>query len=102
MGNKRLIGVAAAVVIVGAWLSLFLSAYGLPLREDTRPQRALGERLAEETLKLGGGGRIVVIVRDTAFYKNPAFDAALKAFREAVAKSGAKIGLTHTIKVDPL
>jgi hypothetical protein len=103
MGTKKIITAAALLVIVGAWSYLFIAVYGLPLREDTRAQQALGHKAAEEAAKLGGAGaRFTLITRDTAFYKNPALDAQMKAFHETLTRGGSKVALVHRIKLDPL
>ncbi|HXI52193.1 MAG TPA: hypothetical protein VNH84_11825 [Candidatus Saccharimonadales bacterium] len=100
---KKAIAVIAVLVIVACAGSLYLSLYGLALREDTRAHRALGQIVGEEAVKLGGAGaRIILITRDTSFYKNPAFDAMTASFQAALTAAGSKVGLTHTLKVDPL
>jgi hypothetical protein len=103
MGNKKIIGTVAALVIVAAAGSLWVSLVGLPPRVDLRPHEALGEVLAREALKqLGSGGRIILIRRDTAIFKNPAVDAQLASFHGALRKAGTAVTATNVIKVDPL
>ena len=103
MGNSKIIGSIAALVLVGGLASLYLSTYGLPSRVDVRVQAALGRVLAAETAKLAGGtGRIVLITRDTTRYKNPALDAQARSFEEALAQSGLKVVTTNRLSVDPL
>jgi len=90
MGTKKIITAAALLVIVGAWSYLFIAVYGLPLREDTRAQQALGHKAAEEAAKLGGAGaRFTLITRDTPFH-------------ETLTRGGSKVALVHRIKLDPL
>jgi hypothetical protein len=103
MGKSKIIGAAACLVVVGALGSLYLTVYGLPVRIDPRPHAALGEALATEALKQGGAGtRVALITRDTSIYLNPAIDAQVRRFQEALTKGGGQISLTHRIKVDPL
>jgi len=103
MGNKKLIGKAAMVVILTALGSLYLSVVGLPPRFDSRSHEALGEVMARETRKLlGSGGRIHLIRRDTALYPNPAADTEIRAFQRELRKSGLAVATTTVIKKDPL
>ena len=103
MAGKPIISIAAGLVIVAACASLFFSLFGLPPRVETRPHQALGEVMAREALKqLGAGGRIILIRRDTAIFKNPAVDAQLAGFHHALRKAGATVAVTNVIKVDPL
>lgn len=102
MGNKKIVGTAAVVVILAALGSLYLSLIGLPPRVDSRTHEALGEAMARETRKqLGSGGRIHLIRRDTALYPNPAADAQIRAFHRALKKAGASVATTTVIKLDP-
>jgi hypothetical protein len=103
MGKKTLLGAISVLVLVGASASLYVTVYGLSPRLDPRPHRALGRTLASEALKLGGpGARVVVIARDTEFYRNPAADEQLKALMDAVVKGGGTVSLASRLKVDPL
>jgi hypothetical protein len=103
MGKKTLLGIISTLVLLGASASLYLSLYGLPPRIDPRPHRALGRTLASEALKLGGpGARVIVIARDTEFYRNPDADEQLKALTEAIVKGGGTVSLANKLKVDPL
>lgn len=103
MGNKKIVGAAAVVVILAALGSLYLSLVGLPPRVDSRTHEALGEAMARETRKqLGSGGRIHLIRRDTALYPNPAADAQILAFHRALKKAGASVATSTVIKKDPL
>lgn len=103
MGNKKIVGTVAVVVILAALGSLSLTLLGLPPRVDARPHEALGEAMARETLKqLGPGGRIHLIRRDTALYPNPAAAAQVRAFHRTLRKSGTRVAVTNIIKIDPL
>jgi hypothetical protein len=102
MGNKKLVGTVAVMVILAALGSLYLSLVGLPPRVDPRPHEALGEAMARETRKLlGSGGRIHLLRRDTALYPNPAADAQIRAFHGALRKAGVSVAATTVIKLDP-
>src|SRR6185295_4482876 len=103
MGNKKIVGTVAVVVILAALGSLYITLIGLPPRVDVRPHEALGEAMAQETRKLvGSGGRIHLIRRDTALYPNPAADAQMRAFHRELRKAGASVATTIVIKKDPL
>ena len=103
MGKKKIVGTAAAAVILAALGSLYLSLIGLPPRVEVRPHEALGEAMARETRKqLGSGGRILLIRRDTSIYPNPAADAQIRAFHRELRKAGASVATTTVIKKDPL
>jgi hypothetical protein len=103
MGNNKAIGLASFLITAAAWVVLYLSGYGLPPRIDPGPHRVLGQRVADETVKLlGSGGRVVLIRRDTTAFKYPAVDAQLKGFFQALHKAGVRIAVTNVIKLDPL
>jgi hypothetical protein len=104
MGNKRIIGTVAGVVILAALGSLYLTLIGPSPRVDARTHEALGEAMAREALQQRGGtgGGILLIRRDTALYPNPAADAQLRAFHRALRKAGASVAATTVIKIDPL
>jgi len=96
-------GVLAALATLAAWAVLFLSLCPLPPRFDGEPHRELGQVLAQEALKLQQpGGRIILITRDTAMFKTPAFDAQAEGFRRTLKKARVEIAATRLLKVDPL
>lgn len=103
MGNKKILGLVAGLVVLGSLVSLFLSCYGLPPDLDRRPPRALGQRLAREALKLGGAGtKVILITRDTSLFTNPFLDELQEGFLSTLRQGGGQLTLTHAIKVDPL
>lgn len=103
MGNKKIVGIVAALVIVAATGSLWVSLVGFPPRVDLRPHEALGEVLAQEALKqLGSGGRVFLMQRDIALYPNPAAAAQVRAFQRALRRAGVAVAGTNVVKIDPL
>ena len=103
LGKSKAVGVVAALTALGAWSCLYFSLYGLPPRLDARPQEALGEVVARETLKLlSPGGHIILVTRDTVTFENPAVDAQIKSFQRTLARGGAQVTATNLIKLDPL
>ena len=103
MGNKKFIAIIAGLVTLGAWASIYLSVCGFPPRLDARPHEALGNVVAEEALKLRApGGRIMLVCRDTARFKNPASVAQLRGFHAVLKAAGAAVASTNSIKIDPL
>src|SRR6266850_974727 len=90
--DKKIRGVVASVVILGAWAVVYVSVFPLPPRFDLGPHRTLGRVLGEETLKLRDpGSRLIVITRDTESFKAPASTAQLEGFQNALKKGGARI-----------
>ena len=103
MGNKKIVGAVAVVVILAALGSLYLSLIGLPPRVDARPHEALGEAMAREALQQRApGGRILLVRRDTSLYPNPAAEAQIRTFDRALRKAGANVAATTVVKMDPL
>jgi hypothetical protein len=47
-------------------------------------------------------GRVIVIARGTAFFKNPAADVQLQSFYGAMQKAKLKIAATNIIKINPI
>lgn len=96
---------------VGSWLAilvsvgvLFFSFLFTPGPEFNRDLHlGLGRAVAGEAVKLlGTKGRIILLHRDTAVFKNPATDAQIKGFQRALAEAGHKVALTNLLRVDPL
>jgi len=93
----------ATLTILGALLVLYFSVYGTAPRVEPRPHRALGQVVAEEAGKLlGNGGRITVIARNTAVFKNPAADVQMKAFYRAIKKAKLPLAATNAITLNPI
>jgi len=89
--------------MVTAWAVILFSIYPLPPRFDSGPHRELGQVLAREALKLQQpGGRIILITRDTAMFKAPAFEAQAEGFRRTLKNARVEIAATRLLKVDPL
>jgi hypothetical protein len=88
---------------LGALSFLFYSVYGLGPHFDLRPHEALGQTVAGEALKLlGPGGRVILVTRDLALFKNPPVKAQVGSFCQALKKGGGTVGVTNHIKIDPL
>lgn len=103
MGNKKIVGIVAALVIVAVAGFLWVSLIGLPPRVDLRPHEALGEVLAQEALKqLGSGGRVFLVQRDTVLYPNPAAAAQVRVFLRVLRRAGVSVAGTNVVKIDPL
>jgi hypothetical protein len=103
MAQKKVTLTLAFLTIVGAGLVLFFTFYPRLPRLNTAPHEGLGQAVAQEAIKLlGSGGRVVLIARDTATFVNPATDAQLNSFVRTLKRSGARIGATNLIKLDPL
>lgn len=103
MGNNKIVGAVAAVIILAALSSLYVSLIGLGPRLDSRPHEALGQAMAREAVKhLGPGGRILLVRRDTRLFPNPATDVQMRSFHRELRKTGASVALTNVVKIDPL
>ncbi len=101
--GRKARSILAALVTLAAWVVVLLSLYPLPPSFDRSPHSALGQVLAQEALKLQQpGGRIILITRDTAMFKTPAFEAQAEGFRRTLKKARVEIAATRLLKVDPL
>ena len=101
--SRKPVAVVAWIAIGAAAVALYLSLNSFSPPFNPKPHEALGRVLAEESLKLrGGGGRIFVITRDTAAFKSPGIDAQLKSFSATLKQAGAGVTSTNLMKVDPL
>jgi hypothetical protein len=103
MSSKKIVVIAAWLVIGVSSVIIYGTVIGWPLRINPRPHQALGEMLANESLKLlGPGGRIGLMARETEVFKNPAHDIQLMRFHRVIGKAGVKVAFSRLVKVDPL
>ena len=95
--------IISIVVIVACAGVLFYRFAGIPPRIDARPHIGIGEALAEQAVKLaGGGGKIILIAPDTSAHRHPGAQAQLKAFFKSLRQAGATVSATNLVKLDPL
>ena len=104
MRDNKAVNVIAGLVVLGAWATLLISLRGgLPPRLNPKPHEAAGWMLARQALRLlKPGGRILIISRDTAAFKDPAAEFQLAGFKKELRKARAVIGSIRAIQVDPL
>jgi len=104
MRDSKVIGGLAGLVILGSVAGLVLAlGGGLGPRMDSRPHEAAGWGVAQQAIKLlKPGGKVVVIVRDTTSFKNPATDYQLAGFKKALQAAHVSIDTINALKVDPL
>ncbi len=103
MGNRTTKITLASLIIAGSALSLFVTFFPWPPRLEAAPHLALGQAVAQETIKLlGAGGRVWLVARDTRTFPNPAADAQIQSFAKTLLGSGIRIGSTNLVKLDPL
>lgn len=95
------IGLCIAIILLSV-LSLHFTVLPTPPRHDLRAHEGLGRALAEQALKGGSGGKIVLIAPDTKTFPNPHRVAQVKALAAALKAGGASISATNLIKLDPL
>lgn len=103
MTQNKIKAVLAMLAIGGAFAWLYLFYNPLTPGIDHQPHEALGEVLAQETIKLlGTGGKVIIISRDTHTFPNPASDTQLKRFEQVLKKGGVKAGTLHLLKMNPI
>jgi hypothetical protein len=103
MRTEKIKTIAASVSILAALVFLFFSLREAPPKVDLRPDRGLGQVLAEQAIKLlGSGGRLSLITLDTSIVRNPALESQLKAFHQALQKANVTVTTINAIKLDPL
>ena len=103
MTQNKIKALLAMVFMVGAFVWLYLFFNPLTPGIDHQPHEALGEVLAQETIKfLGAGGKVIIIDRDTLTFPNPASDTQLKRFEQVLKKGGVKTPTLHLLKMNPI
>ena len=104
MHAKKIKTLLAVMIIVLAAGIYCLRTFELPPRlNPQQPHLALGEALADQAVKLaGGGGRITLIAPDITLFKYPGAELQLKAFHGALRKAGSSVAVTNLIRLDPL
>lgn len=104
MRDSRVIQVIAGLVTLGAVTAMVITLRGgLPAGIESRPHEAAGWAMARETLaRLKPGGQVLLIVRDTTEFKNPATDLQLARFKRELRKAKTSITAVETLRVDPL
>lgn len=106
-GRKLVVLVVSILAITGSVISLFITECERSPKPNLEPHLALGQVMAEETVKLlDHRGEVVVVTRQQApEFKNPALEARLKAFRETLSQKGdITVLTTQTPKIsrDPM
>src|SRR2546428_457782 len=103
MKNDKSKNVVAVLIMVVAWAFLAASLLVFPPGINRKLHQAVGQVLAEETVRLlGAGGKVTVITRDTATYKNPATDAQLSGFKETLKKARVTVAATIASRLNPI
>lgn len=95
--RQVLIGAAAFAVIAGAGFWIYKKNFAEPVHQPTvKTHTALGEVLAEETIKLvGASGQIVVITLEDG--QSSELDTYYEAFKDGLKSSSIKILRTDSI-----
>jgi hypothetical protein len=103
MAKRTAVNAVAAVVTAAAWVFLYLFFHPHPPAIDRRPHEALGEFLANQAgQRMEAGARLIVLVRDSRSFAVPAAEAQWDGFQKTLQRSGTKISLLRSLKVDPL
>lgn len=93
----------AVPLLLGAAVLLFFHFSPRMPQVEARPHQAIGEKLAEEALRLAGsGGRITLIAPDTTVFRYPGAEVQLLAFRKALRAAKVTLAATNLLKLDPL
>jgi len=94
---------AAGVVLAGSLAALAWTQFGPPAPGPGDVQNSIGETLGRLAIqRLGTGKRLVVLMRDTAAFPQPAADRVLAALTRTVRAAGATVPEIQTFEVDPL
>ena len=104
MGKQRIIvSLACLSALAGVGILYFSFWYVPGPAFNKAPHLGLGQAVARETVKLlGPKGRVFLIHRDSAAFKNPIIDTQIRGFQRALAEAGHKIAATNLLRVDPL
>jgi hypothetical protein len=104
MRDSKVIGGLAGLVILASVAGLSLSLQGgFGPRFDSQCYAAAGWGMAQQAIRLlKPGGKVVVITRDTASFKNPATDIQLAGFKKALQTAHVSIDHVLALQVDPL
>lgn len=103
MKNSVITNWAAGATAVASLAWLFLSFHPFPPDIDHRLHEAVGEKMAEEAIRLRDAtSRIIVLARDTSAFEVPAAEAQLESFLHRINKQGFGAPIVRLVKVDPL
>ena len=81
---------------------LFLYLHPFSPKPPAPLHEAIGEVMAEQTVRLlGPGGRVLVIARESREFEKPAGAMQLSAFIRALKKAGKEPAVTRPVKIDP-
>ena len=102
MRNRGSIDAMAIAVCLLAAAFAVLALWHLPPKQDSAVYRELGRTMAREAIaQSASGGRLIVLARNTATYKQPAMDIALKAFGDEAEKARRTMEIRF-VDLDPL
>jgi len=102
MRDSKPARIVSSLTIVGALGFLFLFFHAFPPRPPAPLHEAIGQAMAEQTLRLlGPDGRVLVISRETREFDHSAAELQLRAFNRVLEKAGRKPSVTRLVKIDP-
>jgi hypothetical protein len=102
MRDSKPTRIVSSVTLVGAVGFLFLFFHPFPPQPPASLHEAIGEVMAEQTLRLlGPDGRVLVISREFREFEKPAGAVQLGAFNRVLKKAGKEPSVTRLVKIDP-
>lgn len=103
MKNRRSVDALAVLVLTGSVVGFFFVANPLPPTPDRALQRAIGETLAREALRVVKPGvGVVVLRRDTEAFRHPESDLVWEGFERVFRAGGGRVAGIQSFQVDPL
>ena len=103
MRKERTKTLVAMAIILGSLAFIYFAMVPRPPSVEGRPFEGIGQIAAEQAQRLvGNGGQIMLILRDTSVFKNPATDFQSEAFFQTLRKYKLSVSITNLVKEDPL
>jgi hypothetical protein len=103
MNRARVISSVSVLVMLASLGAIWRALHDAPPSTPTALPAEIGRVLAAEAGKrLGPGGRILLIARDTESFAQPSFDALNASVQQALKQAGTPPALVRAIQLDPL
>jgi hypothetical protein len=103
MNRARVISAVSVLVMLASLGAIWRALHDAPPSTPAALPAEIGRVLATEAGKrLGPGGRILLIARDTEAFAQPSFDALNASVQQALKQAGTPPALIRAIQLDPL